>query len=191
MDADKHRSKIELRQKLRAALERISPAVRAVESMGLWERLEPQLQSAHTILFFSPLPDELDVWPLLEKLLASKICALPAFDLATQTYVARRIQNLISDIGGGKFGVREPAANCAEIPLAKFDLILVPALAFDLRGNRLGRGRGFYDRLLKKATGIKCGVGYDFQLLETIPTEPHDVAVNFIVTPSWCLRRKT
>jgi 5-formyltetrahydrofolate cyclo-ligase len=184
-------SKTELRSQVRAALEKISPAVRAVESIGLCERLEAQLQSARTILFFAPLPDELDVWPLLEKFLAAgKICALPSFDPASENYFARRLENLDTDIVTGKFGVRELVSSCAEIPLAKFDLVLVPGVAFDLAGNRLGRGKGFYDRLLEKVSGVKCGVGYDFQLVEKIPAEPHDAKVNFIVTPSRCVRRK-
>jgi 5-formyltetrahydrofolate cyclo-ligase len=86
--------------------------------------------------------------------------------------------------------VREPAASCVEIPLNKFDLVLVPGAAFDLNGSRLGRGQGFYDRLLEKVSGVKCGVAYDFQLLEKIPTEPHDAKVDFILTPSRCVRRK-
>jgi 5-formyltetrahydrofolate cyclo-ligase len=57
-----------------------------------------------------------------------------------------------------------------------------------LHGNRLGRGRGFYDRLLEEVSGIKCGVGYDFQLLEKIPAEPHDAKVDFILTPSRCVK---
>ena len=61
-------------------------------------------------------------------------------------------------------------------------------MAFDLNGNRLGRGKGFYDRLLKNISGIKCGVGYDFQLLENIPAEPHDAKVDFILTPERCLK---
>jgi len=191
MDASIANSKIELRQEIRARLEKISPAVRAVESIGLCERLEAQLQSAHSILFYAPLPDELDVWPLLEKFLAAgRICALPCFEPAAENYFARRLENLDADIATGKFGVREPAANCAEIPLAKFDLVLVPGVAFDLAGNRLGRGLGFYDRLLEKTSGVKCGVGYDFQLLEKIPSEPHDAKVDFIFTPSRGLRRK-
>jgi 5-formyltetrahydrofolate cyclo-ligase len=76
------------------------------------------------------------------------------------------------------------------MPLAKFDLVLVPGMAFDLHGDRLGRGRGFYDRLLAEASGVKCGVGYDFQLLEKIPAEPHDAKVDFIFTPSRCVKRK-
>ena len=189
METDKHGLKAGLRKEIRAALEKISPAVRAVESIELCDRLEAQLRSAHTILFFAPLPDELDVWPLLEKFLAAgKICALPFFDSVTQTYSARRVQNLAADISIGKFGVREPASSCAEIPLEKFDLILAPGVAFDWNGNRLGRGRGFYDRLLARTSGLKCGVGYDFQLIGKIPVEPHDARVNFVVTPGRCLK---
>ena len=192
METEISKNKAALRSKIRMTLEQISPAVRAVESIGLCERMEPQLQSARTILFFAPLPDELDVWPLLEKFLAAgKICALPYFDATSQTYCARRLENLATDIVAGKFGVREPAASCAEIPLAKLDLALVPGVAFDLEGNRMGRGRGFYDRLLEKVDGVKCGIAYDFQLQEKIPAEPHDRKVNFIVTPSRCVRRKT
>jgi 5-formyltetrahydrofolate cyclo-ligase len=191
METNNQKEKNELRFQIRAVLQKISPAVRAVESIGLCERLEPQLRSARAILFFAPLPDELDVWPLLEKFLAAgKTCALPGFDPASQNYLARQIKNLSADVIAGKFGVREPAPGGVEMPLGKFDLVLVPGVAFDLRGNRLGRGRGFYDRLLAKTSGVKCGVGYDFQLQEKIPAEPHDAPVDFIFTPSRGVRRK-
>ena len=184
-------SKTDLRQKIRAQLEKISPAVRAVESIDLCERLEAQIPSAHTILFFAPLPDESDIWPVLELSLAlGTNCALPFFDAEKKTYGARLLKTLATDIVIGKFGVREPAVNCEEIPLNKFDLVLVPGIAFDLSGHRLGRGQGFYDRILTEASGIKCGVAYDFQLLEEIPTEPHDAKVDFIFTPSRCVKRK-
>jgi 5-formyltetrahydrofolate cyclo-ligase len=184
-------SKSALRQKIRAQLEKISPAVRAVESIGLCERLKAQIPSAHTILFFAPLPDELDIWPVLELSLAlGTNCTLPFFDEEKKIYGAKLLKNLTADIATGKFGVREPAASCEEIPLNKFDLVLVPGVAFDLSGNRLGRGQGFYDRILAEASGIKCGVAYDFQLLEKIPTEPHDAQVDFMLTPSRCVKRK-
>ena len=178
-----------LRTMIRARLEKIPPAVRAVESIALCERLKTQMPSARTILFFSPLPDELDVWPVLELSLAQGVnCALPFFNAEKKNYGAKIIQTLATDIVTGKFGVREPASTCAEIPLNQFDLILVPGMAFDLNGNRLGRGQGFYDRLLENASGIKCGVGYDFQLLEKIPAEPHDAKVDFILTPARCVK---
>jgi len=184
-------SKSELRAQMRERLKNISLAVRTVESTELCARLEPQLRSAQTILFYAPLPDELDVWPLMEKFLAAgKICALPAFDPATQTYIARRVKNLETDIGEGQFNVSEPLPDCEKIPLNQFHLVLVPGMAFDVNGNRLGRGKGFYDRILAEASGIKCGVAYDFQLQENIPAQAHDVKMDFIVTPSRCLRQK-
>ena len=184
-------AKASLRDKIRTALERISPAVRMAESMDLCARLEPQLRSAHTILFFAPLADELDVWPLLEKCLTTrKICALPGFGPATQTYSARRVVHLDTDIVTGKFGVREPLASCPSVPLDRLDLVLVPGVAFDLTGNRLGRGRGFYDRILAAASGIKCGVAHDLQVQEQIPAEAHDATVQFVFTPSRCLRSR-
>jgi 5-formyltetrahydrofolate cyclo-ligase len=181
--------KAALRKQIRGGLEKISPAVRAMESIELCERLKPQLQSARTILFFAPMSGEIDLWPLLEESVpAGKTVALPWFDPATQTYLARRVENPADEIVAGKFGVREPASSCVEIPLEKFDLVLVPGVAFDLSGNRLGRGKGFYDRLLAKISGVKCGVGYDFQLLEKIPAEPHDAKVDFILTPARCVK---
>jgi 5-formyltetrahydrofolate cyclo-ligase len=178
-------SKAGLRSKMQAALAAVSPSGRMAASIEICERLKAQLQSAHTILFFAPLTDEPDVWPLLQELLAGeKVIALPFFDAEEKIYGARRLKNLEAEIVNGKFGVREPASSCAGIPLDKFDLILVPGAAFDLRGNRLGRGRGFYDRLLENAGGMKCGVCYDGQLLEKIPAEPHDAKVDFILTPT-------
>jgi len=186
-----HDSKTELRFQIRAALEKISPAVRAVESIELCERLKAQMPSAHTILFFAPLPDELDVWPVLELSLAlGTTCALPFFDAEKKSYGAKEIQKLATDIVLGKFGVREPASNCVEIALDKFDLVLVPGMAFDLHGNRLGRGQGFYDRLLQVVSGVKCGISYDIQLLEIIPTEPHDARVDFVLTPGKCVNAR-
>ena len=191
MDSSIANSKSNLRTHLRERLANISDAVRAVESIELCERLRTQLPSAATILFFAPLPDELDAWPMLELSLALGVtCALPFFDGEKKTYGARRLNHLATDIVTGKFGVREPAAFCAEISLTQFDLVLVPGMAFDLAGNRLGRGRGFYDRMLAETSGIKCGIGYDFQLLEKIPTEPHDAKVHFILTPNRLVRRK-
>jgi 5-formyltetrahydrofolate cyclo-ligase len=63
-------------------------------------------------------------------------------------------------------------------------------MAFDLRGNRLGRGKGFYDRLLEKISGVKCGVCLDFQIVENVPMEPHDATMRFMVTPTRCVSVK-
>ena len=182
-------SKSDLRKKIGAARGKISLAVREAESIDLRARLEPQLQSARAILFHAPLPDELDIWPLLEKCLAAgKVCALPFYNSITKNYLARRVRNLAEDVSVGFYGIREPNTGCPEVPPEQFDLVLVPGVAFDFSGNRLGRGKGFYDRLLKPFSGLKCGVCHDFQLLEKIPSEPHDVRMNFVVTPMRCVK---
>ena len=184
--------KTDLRQRMKTALAAVTPTVRLVASLEAFDRLKSQMPSAAAILFFAPLPDELDVWPLLEDSLArGALCALPFFNPEKQAYGARQIINPATQIVTGKFGVREPDLSGAEIPLDKFNLILVPGLAFDLNGNRLGRGRGFYDRLLAGAAGIKCGICYDGQLFPEIPVEPQDIKVDFILTPSKLVRRKS
>lgn len=189
MTTDLNGQKDVLREQIRNALQKMSSAVRMAESIQLCDRLEPQLQSARTILFFAPLPDEPDVWPLLEKLLPTKkTCALPAFDLTSQTYSARQVRDLMTDLFVGKFGVREPSAACPKIPLGDLDLILVPGVAFDLSGRRLGRGKGFYDRLLTSVRGLKCGVAFDQQIVKEVASETHDIRMDFIATPARCIK---
>jgi 5-formyltetrahydrofolate cyclo-ligase len=151
------------------------------------DRLKEQAiwKNAGAVLFFAPLPDELDLWPLLEEALAAgKIATLPRFNPAGKNYVACRVQNVRSDIVTGQFGIREPAARCAGIPLKRLDLILVPGVAFDWHGHRLGRGKGFYDRLLAGTRGVKCGITCDGQMVNEVPAGPSDVRMNFILTPT-------
>jgi 5-formyltetrahydrofolate cyclo-ligase len=192
METDKHglaKRKSDLRSIIRARLGKISAAKRVASSVQLCAKLKEKsfFQNAATILFFAPLPDEADVWPLLrESLAAGKIVALPQFDAKTQNYVARRVQNLQDEIVTGQFWVREPKSGCSKIRLEKFDLVLVPGIAFDLRGNRLGRGRGFYDRLLQNVRGVKCGIAFDGQVVKEVPAGKPDVPVDFILTPARC-----
>jgi 5-formyltetrahydrofolate cyclo-ligase len=68
--------------------------------------------------------------------------------------------------------------------LNRLDLVLVPGVAFDARGGRLGRGKGFYDRLLSAVNGTKCGVAFDEQIVDAVPVGPLDVLVNCILTPT-------
>ena len=147
--------------------------------------LQPLWKNASLIFFYAPLPEELDIWPLLrDSIAAGKTIALPRFDSITQRYVACQIQDLAHDISHGQFGIREPGSNCIAIPPNRLDLILVPGVAFDPQGRRLGRGKGFYDQLLASVRGTTCGVAFDEQIVEAIPVEPHDVHLNCILTPT-------
>jgi len=187
MQPDIQEAKALLRKQIRDALQKISPAARTTSSVQIRDRLKEQAiwKNAGAVLFFAPLPDELDLWPLLEEALAAgKIATLPRFNPAGKNYVACRVQNVRSDIVTGQFGIREPAARCAGIPLKRLDLILVPGVAFDWHGHRLGRGKGFYDRLLAGTRGVKCGITCDGQMVNEVPAGPSDVRMNFILTPT-------
>ena len=191
MDVEIHKTKQVLRSKILAMLEKISPEKRRSDSEKLCASLKkhPVLQSAASILFFAPMPGELDVWPLLEEALAEgKIAALPRFDKVNRHYAPRRVQNLRTEVVTGYFGIREPAADCPEMPLAEVDLVLVPGVAFDLRGHRLGRGKGHYDRWLAGYPGTKIGVAFDEQVVETVPAGKQDVRMDFILTPMRCVK---
>ena len=183
--------KAALRKQIRASLQKISPAVRETVSAQARALLKEQSiwKNATSVLFFAPVSNEVDVWPLLEEdIHMGKTAALPRFDAEDQSYVAGRVQNLRSEIVTGEFGIREPAVKCAEIPFGKFDLVLVPGVAFDLRGCRLGRGRGFYDRLLTEVHGIKCGVAFDEQIVNEVPAGTLDIEVDFILTATRCVK---
>jgi 5-formyltetrahydrofolate cyclo-ligase len=193
MDTDKHKlkkTKATLRSEIRAISKKNSPEKRAATSVQLCAKLKGQafFQTAATVLFFAPLPTEVDLWPLLEESFGTeKIVALPRFDSTSQSYIACRVQSLRDEIISGQFSIREPHKNCAEIPSREIDLILVPGIAFDLHGRRLGQGKGFYDRLLTGIRGVKCGIAFDEQIVEKIPIEPHDVRMDFILTPTRCV----
>jgi 5-formyltetrahydrofolate cyclo-ligase len=180
-------AKAQLRLRVRLRLEQMDPNTRAVGSALARTLLKTQQlwKTAQSVLFFAPLPGELDVWPLLTEAMAEgKRASLPRWNPATDSYIVCQLESLSNDLESGRFGIREPKARCLEIALNRLDLILVPAVAFDLHGRRLGRGKGFYDRLLAVARGLTCGVAYDEQIVSDIPVEPHDVPVNCILTPT-------
>jgi 5-formyltetrahydrofolate cyclo-ligase len=182
-------AKAVLREQIRKQLARVPHPVRVKASHALSARLrrQPVWVSAKCVLGFAPLADEVDIWPLVEEILrAGKTLALPRFSEASQTYAIALVQDLSADLCDGRFGIREPRAGCVGFPLNRLDLALVPGMAFDLHGHRLGRGKGFYDRLLVDVRGVKCGLAFDEQLVPEVPTGPEDVRVDCIATPaSW------
>lgn len=183
--------KADLRAAMRRMLKEIPDDQRRRDSEALCAILKAQVffQSAGAILFYAPLPEEPDLWPLLKGTLAEKkLAALPCFDAGNRVYLPRRVTDLHVEILSGQFGIREPATTCLEIPLDNLDAALVPGVAFDLTGRRLGRGKGFYDRLLENFTGKKIGIAFDEQMAERIPAEENDARMDFIVTPTRCVK---
>ena len=179
--------KRELRSQILARLAAMVPQRQAAASAELRQRLEarPEWKEAASILFYAPIQAEPDIWPLVSTALAlGKVVALPWYSVAEGKYFACRIRDAGTDVVCGRFGIREPAAACASGTLNRLDLILVPGVGFDMCCRRLGRGRGFYDKILAIVEGRRCGVGFDEQVVDRIPLEPHDVALNCILTPT-------
>jgi 5-formyltetrahydrofolate cyclo-ligase len=179
--------KLNLRREIREKVRAMTPAQRAAGAELARRRLEqqPVWKQAANILFYAPLPEELDIWPLLETALNQKKQAfLPRFDPVKRTYLAHRVSDPRVDLCPGQFGIPEPQAHCPQSPLNRLDFVLVPGIAFDLHGRRLGRGRGYYDQILADVRGTTCGVAFDEQIVAEIPVEPHDIIVRCILTPS-------
>ncbi len=160
----------------------LSPEQRQGASLQLWQQLQQlsQLVTATDVMLFHSLHDEADTLPLLEMWHKNKQLWLPAVvgnDIEIRPY------NASCAMAVGAYGINEPITE-AHTTLPKGAVAIVPAVAFDRCGNRLGRGKGYYDRFLADYEVVKIGVALDFQLYNQLPTHPHDIAMDIIVTPS-------
>jgi 5-formyltetrahydrofolate cyclo-ligase len=180
-------AKAELRQTLRAAVNQLSETERRTASERACSLLRCQTvwKEAQAILFFAPIKGEIDLTPLVKEAVAArKTVALPGFVSDRGSYDAFEVSDLGHDCVLGKFGVFEPSPSRPAFPLNRLDLALAPGLGFDFFGHRLGRGGGFYDRLLARVAGAKCGVAFDPQIVARVPAEAHDIQMNFVLTPT-------
>lgn len=171
-----------IRKLIRKHKETLSDYDKEQASFVVFSKIEnlDQFQSADKILLYNSLPDELYTKSFIEKWNVSKQIFLPRVNgdfLEILPFDKNKIKQ-------GAFNIDEPTGNDI-CNIHNIDMIIVPAIAFDHRGNRVGRGKGYYDRLLVNAKALKIGVGYDFQLIDgSIATSPHDIAVNIIITPN-------
>ena len=139
---------------------------------------------AEQIMLYMPLPDELDIKPLLfNGLKNKKRVALPRFSIRNNVYEISEISSLNSLVAG-KFGISEPSKTSKNMDMMQLDLVIICGLAFDRLGGRLGRGGGFFDRLLSETNAKKCGVCFDQQVHAAVPMEKHDIKMDMIATPS-------
>ena len=178
------RSKTEIRRDISAIL-RLPPDVRAEKSARLCEAITESeaWRNARAVAIFAPQPREPDVEMLWSRA-AGKSFAYPR--VVEGRLDLFRVDSLFA-LAPGAFGVREPAADPANaISPDMLDLILVPGVAFTQGGARLGRGGGFYDRLLAGLVPRTCKIGvcFDSQILPELPLEPHDQHLDFIATES-------
>lgn len=162
-----------LRARLRSEASPSGKAFRQPEWLSL-----PGIDEARVVLAYHALPDEVPTAELLAQLLAAgKTVLLPRCQpdgtLTLHTYRGP------ADVAEGAYHIMEPVTPATTLLP---DLVIVPAMAYDRAGHRLGRGRGYYDRLLARLPNARTiGLCYDTRLLDNIPTEPHDRQVDAVV----------
>ncbi|MCH5222415.1 MAG: 5-formyltetrahydrofolate cyclo-ligase [Muribaculaceae bacterium] len=173
--------KNEIRRKIKGLRLIMSDESRLTAAEEVFDRLEKTAAFllSDRIMMYHSLPDELSTHAFLSKWQGKKKFYLPrvnGIDLEILPYEESRLEL-------GSFHIEEPTGNDITDP-SEIELVVVPAVAYDRKGRRLGRGKGFYDRFLKSTKATKIGVAYDFQLVEEVPSEPHDVAMDIVITQS-------
>lgn len=179
-------SKKELRQRLRQAIEAVSPDdlhTRSVKACTLLMGT-PEYQRAEIVMVFLSLPNEIDTTPLVLHCWRDRKRVLaPKVSWEQRRMLPIEIRSLSDDVSQTPMGLREPAQGMP-IPVSLIDLLIVPGLGFDTHGNRIGRGRGFYDRFLAHPDwhGIACGLALEEQVVPEVPVSEHDMQVDMLVT---------
>lgn len=179
-------SKKALRTSIKTRLQQLGANEIARRSIGAARQLlaEPEYRQAEVVMVYLSLPTEADTTPLvLDAWRQRKRVLAPQIGWESRCMMPVQIRNLDTDVATNEYGVREPARG-APCPIELIDLVVVPGLGFDGTGNRLGRGRGFYDRFLGNAKfrGVACGFALEEQVVDGIPTNERDVPVSMLVT---------
>ena len=177
-------TKQDLRRFIRAQKKEHAAAQLAAMSEEITNRVFASAwwQEASTLLLYYPLSDEVDVRPLIrEAFEEGKRVLLPVVkgeELVLHLYEGE------SSLREGAFGIMEPQGPLfAPEYYDEIDVAIIPGMAFDGAGHRLGRGKGYYDRLLPKREAAKLvGVCWPFQLFDEVPAEPHDISVEEVIS---------
>lgn len=178
--------KKELRTSLRTQMAALSPTVIQERSRAAAARLfgQPEYQQAEILMIYLSNWHEADTTPIvLQAWKDRKRVLAPQVGWESHRMIPVEISNLDTDISETQHGFREPSRG-APLPVGLIDLVIVPGLGFDAHGNRLGRGRGFYDRFLSGDgfRGVSCAFALENQFVDSIPAKEHDVRMNMLVT---------
>ena len=161
---------------------------RAEKSAAIMERLFDfaNFLESRIVLFYMNYGSEVDTEPMIRRALElEETVALPLVDTRKKKILPFRIENLDRDVRPGYRGIREPIPQrCKQIPVEYINLAIIPGVAFDERGGRIGHGVGVYDRFIPKLdiTTRKVALAFECQIVAQIPMEPHDRYTDIIIT---------
>lgn len=174
-------SKTEIRKIIKKRREALDP----VEKMKLDKKIFKQIKTnnafnkARTILLYMPHKNEVDLIEFLKENIHKKNLVFPRVN---KTKLTLHSVTSFDDFEVGSFAIIEPKSTIQQINPENIDLAVIPGIVFDKNGNRIGYGKGFYDQLAKQLKCKKIGLAYDFQIVDKIPFESHDIPVDLIVT---------
>ena len=160
---------------------------RIISNLSEWIHKKEKSENVYTfdaVMVYLSMKSEVQTWDLVESLLKQdrKIIA-PVVETESGNLIPRCIQNLNDDLVMHKYGMYEPKKNCAVFPPDKLQLIIVPGIAFDRNGYRIGYGKGFYDRFLTSCpNAVTVGIAYMLQFVDDTYPQPWDIPVNHILT---------
>ncbi|MCC8119650.1 MAG: 5-formyltetrahydrofolate cyclo-ligase [Bacteroidales bacterium] len=173
--------KEEIRLKIKAQKALLSPQDKADAAAAAFALLEQHaaFMMASKILMYHSLPDELSTLAFIDKWHDRKRFYLPRVNGVNLDILPYEQTHLRL----GAFHIEEPTGDDTA-DINEIEMIIVPGVAYDRNGNRVGRGKGYYDRLLAETKATKVGIAYDFQVVDEIDAEPHDVKVDILITPA-------
>lgn len=175
--------KKELRRYIRQLKANLSDTERVAQGELIQKRLEAaeSFQQANSILLYWAMADEVPTQAIINKWYKERAIYLPVIngdDLKIVRYLGEQ-----SLVPGDKYGIPEPAGEAIDNE-EEIELVIVPGVAFDNNNNRMGRGAGYYDRILRRLPKArKIGFAFDFQMVEQVPVEPHDIKMDKIINP--------
>lgn len=157
-------------------------------STSLLDKLidHPRFKEAQTVLLYYSLLDEVRTHEFVERISQEKQVVLP---VVTGDELELRRYSGKTDLKKGSFGIDEPTGEIVT-DFSSIDVAIIPGVGFDKHGNRLGRGKGYYDRLLPKLQSYNIGVCFSFQVLPEIPTESFDRPMDEVWTQEGCISEK-
>ncbi|MHC4242401.1 MAG: 5-formyltetrahydrofolate cyclo-ligase [Planctomycetota bacterium] len=178
--------KAQLRRELQNSLLAITSQQRSEKSRKACRNLVsiPQFQSASTVMMFLSLPHEVDTSEaILNAWQLGKAVAVPKVYWQRKHMIAVKISSLVTGISTEASGLQNPI-EAVPVAFEEIDLVVTPALGFDKKGNRLGRGGSYYDRFFANTElkASRCGFAFAEQLIEKIPVAEHDEPVDIVVT---------
>jgi 5-formyltetrahydrofolate cyclo-ligase len=177
-----------LRQQVIARRDALPAARRAAASTAIAARVAGMRDwgEARCVLAYMSMGSEFDTAALIRAILdAGRWLSLPRVNKSARRLDLYRVHDTGRDLVSGTWGIREPdPERCEPLDGADVDLVLVPGVAFDARGGRLGYGGGYYDRLLPGVLphAVRIAAAFQEQLVERVPLEDHDAVMDFVVT---------